>query len=183
MNALKLALALGLSAAIGGVTPAFAEDGEVTEEELSGRNLTSKQKLDFAKDAEDTVRGQVTEVTQQTEKAGESNDTVLLNCLNDKLGLMVKVRDVIVDSRGLLVVAIEGENGDDQEYYFRRIYIAKGESNDLYAEAQSCVNSRGFIAGGTQVQVKVKSGGDAGQGGDSFGSANSGGTRPESASE
>jgi hypothetical protein len=187
MNRWTFLALLALAPATALVLPAsaVAEDGEVTEDELSGRNLTTKQKRDFAAEAQQTAAGYVSDVGQQANKADQANDTVLLNCLNDKHVLLQKVSSVIGESKDSLDTAISGENDDDQEYYFRRIFIAAGESDDLYAEAQACVNSRGFIAGGTQVQVKVK-GGAEGSAADTFGSAsdgsNRGGTVPPDAS-
>ncbi len=170
-----------LSAALSLLTVgvAVAQDGEsssATADEMSGRNLTVKQKREFGTKAVGELEGSVRKLLKMIEDAQKANDLILLNCLNDKLGLLRGAQKASSDAEFNLSEAAARENADLVEHNFRKLYIAREQGLTLAAEAEACVGQVGSFPGQTRMAVDV-------EGGDSedsdYGVASSSTTRPE----
>lgn len=165
------------------VGAAVAEEeaaGSATSEEMSGRDLTLKQKKEFGTRAVGELEGSVRKLLKMIEDAQKANDLILLNCLNDKLGLLRGAQKAASDSEFNLSEAAARENADLVEHNFRKLYIAREQGLTLAAEAEACVGQVGSFPGQTRMVVNV-------EGGDSedsdYGVASSSTTRPTPSSD
>lgn len=173
---LILAVAIALIAPAG----ALAQDTDAAgADEMSGRNLSLKQKKDFATKSVADLEGSVRKILRMIEEAQKANDLILLNCLNDKLGLLRGAQKAASDSEFNLSEAAARENADLVEHNFRKLYIAQDQGMTLAAEADACVGQVGSFPGQTRMVVNVEGGG--GEDGD-YGVASSSSTRPDPSS-
>jgi len=182
-------MTIALGVALGAVEVQAAEDASepaepaaLSEEgEISGRNMSSREKQDFAQGAVQELEGTTNRILRLIEEAQKKKDVVLLNCLNDKLGALRGLLKVAGDSRLNLAEAAARENLDLQEHNFRKLFIAKKQALTVTSEADACVGQVGIVtAGQTRVVVSVE-GGDAGA--DSgYGASSGGSSRPPDSS-
>ncbi len=175
------ALSLALSMALVPVGVASAQDSDASAaDEMSGRNLTLKQKKDFATKSVADLEGSVRKLLKMIEDAQKANDLILLNCLNDKLGLLRGAQKASSDSEFNLSEAAARENADLVEHNFRKLFIARDQGMTLAAEAEACVGQVGSFPGQTRMVVNVDGGGaEDGE----YGVASSSTTRPDAASD
>ncbi len=177
---LRLALAVGAMLLL--ATPALAleGDGTTTDADLSGQNLTLKQKKEFAAQATSDLDGATSKLLKLIEEAQRTNDIILLNCLNDKLGLLRGAQKASEDARFALEEAAARENADLVEHNFKKLYIARDSGLTLAAEAEACAGQVGSsFPGQTRVVVNVEGGGE---GDDDFRVASDTDTRPPDSS-
>jgi len=133
------------------------------DSEISGGNLSSREKRDFAHEAVQSLENTTNRVLRLIEEAQKKKDVVLLNCLNDKLGALRGLLKVAGDSKLNLAEAVARENLDLQEHNFRKLFIAKQQALTVTSEADACVGQVGIVtAGQTRVVVSVD-GGDSGE--------------------
>ena len=170
----SLALLLGLALA----APAVAQDANSSE--IMGSDLTAKQKDEFATATVDELEVSMQTVLELIETAAASNDVILLNCLNEKFGLLKGLHKVAEDARLGLAEAVSRENADLQEHNFRKAYIAREQGQAVTAEAEACIGQVGTsFPGQTRVVVRF----DGSDSADSdFGGADGGDTRPPDSS-
>jgi hypothetical protein len=152
----------------------------VTADEMSGRNLTLKQKKEFATRTVADLEGSVRKVLKMIEDAQKANDLILLNCLNDKLGLLRGAQKASSDSEFNLSEAAARENADLVEHNFKKLYIARDQGMTLAAEAEACVGQVGSFPGQSRMVVNVEGGGSEDS---DYGVAASSTTRPEPSSD
>jgi hypothetical protein len=134
----------------------------VAETEISGRNMSPREKQDFAQQSVQALEDTTNRVLRLIEEAQKKKDVVLLNCLNDKLGALRGLLKVAGDSKLNLAEAAARENLDLQEHNFRKLFIAKQQALTVTSEADACVGQVGIVtAGQTRVVVSV-AGGDPG---------------------
>ena len=151
------------------------------ESEISGGNMSPREKQEFAQEAVQGLENTTNRVFRLIEEAQKKKDVVLLNCLNDKLGALRGLLKVAGDSRLNLAEAAARENLDLQEHNFRKLYIAKQQALTVTSEADACVGQVGIVtAGQTRVVVSVDGGDPGSEGG--YGSSPSGSSRPPDAS-
>lgn len=163
-------------------TPALAQDddGATSGVEISGAELTSKQKMEFAQQTVDEIDAAKTHVLRMIEEAQKNKDVILLNCLNERLGLLKGLHKVAVDAEDGLGEAIARENVDLEEHNFRKAYIARDQGMTVAAEAEACIGQVGTsFPGQTRVIPKYDGPGEADS---DFGAAEGGNTRPPDAS-
>ena len=168
-----------------GVLMAGAAYGQETEAgatgvEISGDDLTSKQKMEFAQETVDQLDAAKTLVLQMIEEAQKNKDVILLNCLNERLGLLKGLHKVGVDAKDGLAEAIARENVDLEEHNFRKAYIARDQGMAVAAEAEACIGQVGTSFPGRTVVVPKYDG--PGEADSDFGAAAGGNTRPPDAS-
>jgi hypothetical protein len=177
MRLLALGVAIGLFVG----APAYAQDTEAASgAEISGADLTSKQKMEFALETVDQLDTAKTQVLQMIEDAQKNKDVILLNCLNERLGLLKGLHKVAVDAKDGLAEAIARENVDLEEHNFRKAYIARDQGVTVAAEAEACIGQVGTsFPGKTRVIPKYDGPGEADS---DFGAAAGGNTRPPDAS-
>jgi len=185
----NLVMTIALGIALGAVEVQAAEEASEPAEpaalsdegEISGQNMSSREKQDFAQGALQELEGTTNRILRLIEEAQKKKDVVLLNCLNDKLGALRGLLKVAGDSRLNLAEAAARENLDLQEHNFRKLFIAKKQALTVTSEADACVGQVGIVtAGQTRVVVSVE-GGDAGA--DSgYGASSGGSSRPPDSS-
>ncbi len=156
-------------------------DQEVSGSDLAGRDLSTKQKADFADRAADEINSGLTKVLRLIEDAQRKKDIVLLNCLNDKLGALRGLLKVAEDSKLNLAEAVVRENQDLQEHNFRKLNIASQQAKTVFSEAEACIGQVGFVTTGQTRVVLTVEGGDT-SGDTDFGAVAGGSTRPPDAS-
>ena len=183
LPAIARTIGLAVCLSFGLATPALAQDEPATpatSDEMSGRNLTVKQKKEFGTKAVGELEGSVRKLLKMIEDAQKANDLILLNCLNDKLGLLRGAQKAASDSEFNLSEAAARENADLVEHNFRKLYIAREQGLTLAAEAEACVGQVGSVPGQTRMVVNV----DGGDSEDSdYGVASSSTTRPVPSSD
>ena len=136
------------------VIDAGSEDGAI-----SGRNMSAREKQDFAQSAVQDLETTTNRILRLIEEAQKKKDVVLLNCLNDKLGALRGLLKVAGDSKLNLAEAAARENLDLQEHNFRKLFIAKQQALTVTSEADACVGQVGIVtAGQTRVVVLWKGG-------------------------
>jgi len=175
--------AVGAAALLGLAMPAVAQDGEpgtATAEEITGAGLTEKQKTDFVEATVEQLDEAKSRVLGMIEEAQKANDIILLNCLNEKLGLLKGLHKVAVDAEDGLAEAVARENADLQEHNFRKSFIAREQGETVAAEADACLGQVGTSFPG-QTRVVVRFDGDPVADPD-FGAAEGGNSRPPDAS-
>ncbi len=160
------------------VVPAVAQ--EATSEDITGADLTSKQKEEFAAATVDELDAAMTDVISLIEAASATNDVILLNCLNEKLGLLKGLHKVAQDAKIDLAEAVARENADLQEHNFRKAFIARDQGQAIAAEAEACIGQVGTSFPG-QTRMVVRYEGSEGAD-DDFGAAEGGETRPPDSS-
>lgn len=178
MRLFAFVVAAGLLAA----APVAAQDdgGAASGVEISGADLTSKQKVEFAQQTVDDLDAAKTSVLRMIEEAQKNKDVILLNCLNERLGLLKGLHKVAVDAKDGLAEAIARENVDLEEHNFRKAYIARDQGMAIAAEAEACIGQVGTsFPGQTRVIPKYDGPGEADS---DFGAASGGNTRPPDAS-
>jgi hypothetical protein len=171
-------LAVSLCLSLVSVGPAFADAGAASE--MSGQNLTTKQKKEFGTKAVSELEASVRKLLKMVEDAQKANNLILLNCLNDKLGLIRGAQKAASDAEFALSEAAARENVDLIEHNFRKLYIARDQGMTLAAEADACVGQVGSFPGQTRMVVNVDGGGSEDSG---YGVASSSSTRQEPASD
>jgi hypothetical protein len=159
---------------------AESEEGEATSSEISGENLSSKQKVDFVEGAEAGMATDLDTLLKMVEEAVDKNDIILLTCLNEKYPFLKQLYTVVVDAKTGLQEAIARENADLEEHHFRRAFIAQDQGKTVAAEAEACVSQVGTsFPGQTRVVLRYQGPEDADQ---DFGAASSASTRASDAS-
>ena len=163
-HALSLIAASGLVLALG--APALAEeDPAASGAELSGKNLTTKQKKDFATATTEGIDGAVRKLLKAIEEAQKRNDVILLNCLNEKLGLLRGAQKAASDAEFELSQAVALENEDLVEHNFHRLHLAREQGDGIAALAEACRGQVGSsFPGQTRVVVNVEGGDSADNG-------------------
>ncbi len=170
---------LALVAALALAVPALAAE-EPTSDEIMGSDLTAKQKDDFASATVDELDASMKLVLGLIETAASTNDVILLNCLNEKLGLLKGLHKVAQDAEHGLAEAVARENADLQEHNFRKAYIAREQGQAVTAEAEACIGQVGTsFPGQTRVVVRFEGSDSADT---EFGGADGGSTRPPDSS-
>jgi hypothetical protein len=158
---------------------AMAQDDPPTVEELLA-SLTDKQKLEWADVTVTLLDGSKIAVLDMIEDAQKNNDIILLNCLNEKLGMLKPLSIAAVDARDGLAEAVARENADLVEHNFRKSYISREQGEIFAAEAEACIGQVGTsFPGQTRVIPKYDGPGEADT---DFGAASGGNTRPPDAS-
>ena len=184
---LSIAIAATLSIVLCSVTAqaqatdSAAIDAGTEDGAISGRNMSARDKQDFAQSAVQDLETTTNRILRLIEDAQKKKDVVLLNCLNDKLGALRGLLKVAGDSKLNLAEAAARENLDLQEHNFRKLFIAKQQALTVTSEADACVGQVGIVtAGQTRVVVSVE-GGDPGA--DSgYGASTGGSSRPPDSS-
>lgn len=176
--------ALGVAALLCAAAPSYAQDSgddaSATAGELTGAGLTAKQKTDFVGQTVDELDGAKARVLAMIEDAQKANDIILLNCLNEKLGLLKGLHKVAVDAKDGLAESVARENADLQEHNFRKSFIAREQGQAIAAEADACLGQVGTsFPGQTRVVVRYEGGEVADP---DFGAAEAGNSRPPDAS-
>jgi len=169
---------LAVAASLALALPAVAQ--EPTSAEIMGSDLSAKQKDEFASTTVEELDVSMATVLRMIEEATGNNDVILLNCLNEKLGLLKGLHKVAQDAKFGLAEAVARENADLQEHNFRKAYIAREQGQAVTAEAGACIGQVGTsFPGQTRVVVRF----DGSDSADTdFGAADGGGTRPPDSS-
>jgi hypothetical protein len=171
---------IGLAIVVGVAFAVPAVAAETTDADIMGSDLNSKQKEDFAREAVDELGGSLDLILGMIEVASETNDVILLNCLNEKLGLLRGLHKVAQDAKFGLAESVARENADLQEHNFRKAFIALEQGQAITAEAEACIGQVGTsFPGQTRVVVRFDGAESADTG---FGKAGGGYPRPPDSS-
>lgn len=106
-------------------------------------DMSPRQRLDYAEDTVDEVKGSVRDVLKLVEEAQKAKDVVLLNCLNEKLAGLKALQNVVEDADLAMREALARENNDLADHEFQKVGMARTQATQLTAEADACVPEAG----------------------------------------
>lgn len=142
---------------------------------------SSKERLSFVSGVASTLNGYINTLNQKLAAANAASDTVLVNCLNEKIGFLQPLATSANEAAAAMSTAIANDNLDQQEAQETKARIAGDSAQTYYNEAMGCVNNKGLVPGQAQVVVTNRSAGGTNNAND-FASSNNGATRNNDAS-
>ncbi len=110
--------------------------------------MSPRQRLDYSEDTVVEVKDAVRSVLKMVELAEKEKDTLLLNCLNEKLAGLKALLKVVSDADMAMQEALARENNDLAAHEFQKIDMARGQALQLIAEAEACVPEVGVSYAG-----------------------------------
>jgi|ETNmetMinimDraft_30_1059905.scaffolds.fasta_scaffold83994_1 hypothetical protein len=118
------------------------------EESVPYNELTPRQRLDYSEDTVTEVKDAVRKVLKMVGVAQKDKEVLLLNCLNEKLAGLKALLKVVEDADLAMQEALARENNDLAAHEFQKIDMARGQAQQLIAEADACVPEVGVSYAG-----------------------------------
>jgi hypothetical protein len=118
------------------------------EDAVPYNELSPRQRLDYSEDTVTEVKDAVRKVLKMVEVAQKDKEVLLLNCLNEKLAGLKALLKVVEDSDMAMQEALARENNDLAAHEYQKIDMARGQAQQLIAEAEACVPEVGVSYAG-----------------------------------
>lgn len=132
--------------------PAFAQDSGVSGDLERTATATPQEKLQYAQDAVEELRGAVTQTQKMLEDAQKNGETEQIECLAKRLNDLKTLAQVTESAEAAMRVSLEAGNQERASHEMRKIAVALSKARQLSLEAQACMDDSGVATGQTVVQ-------------------------------